>query len=135
MIPVTARLCILNLVGTAALAAAWVSGQLDLVVGGDTTRISWIMLALLAAGIAAAFLGKWGTVKWVAEKLPALGLMATVVGIIVIARQAGAQTDVDAIRNATVRGVGLALGPNAVGIAGYIWLSTLSFLCNRGEDY
>lgn len=127
------KLVVINIVAVTALAATYVAGKLDVIL--DSSYVSGLIALLLLVGIVEAFRGKWARVKWIAEKLPAIGLAATVYGILLLSHGAGVSANgVDALRLAIITGVSAALGPNISGIIGYIWLSTLSFFAT-GEDY
>lgn len=118
----TARLIVLNVVGAVCAYAAWLYGNVVGTILADQTRISFVIVLGLLLGIFAAFIGRWNTVKWIAEGLPAIGFAATILSACLVL----GHTNPDAIGEA-LRQWGGALAPIFVGIVSYLWLRLLAY--------
>ena len=124
-----ARLILLNLVGIALLAAAWWAGGLALLGEADHVFALPIIGGLVVIALGYAWAEDWGTVEWMADKLPIVGLIGTVLGVLLAIR--GVSVVDDATRLRIFTGVGEALVANLLGIAGYGWLSLTKRVCER----
>jgi len=130
-----ARLAILNIVGAASVLALWVNGILLPLFQQDETRISWALLLVTLIGIVCAFLGRWADVRWIANSLALLGMIATIYGFILLGQavKGSGSASADAVRQMIILGIPNGLTGTLVGFMGYMWLRLLAYLCH-GED-
>jgi hypothetical protein len=124
-----ARLLLVSLVGLALLAAAAWAGGLGLLAEADHVYALPTIGGLVVIGTAFGWAEDWDTTEWLADKLPIIGLIGTVLGVLLAIR--GVATIDDATRLRIFTGVGEALVANLLGIAGYGWLSLLRRVCDR----
>lgn len=124
-----ARLLLVSLVGIALIAAAGWAGGLALLTQADHVYALPIIGGLVLIGMGFGWAEDWDTTEWLADKLPVIGLIGTVLGVLLAIR--GVSTIDDATRLRIFTGVGEALVANLLGIAGYGWLSLLRRVCDR----
>ncbi|MGH7056430.1 MAG: hypothetical protein ACREFZ_00920 [Acetobacteraceae bacterium] len=121
------RFIILNAMAAAICFAAWRAGLFDGF--ASIGRLEVTMLVALggyfAVGLAAAWCGRWSTVRYIANALPAWGLGMTGLGLLIAASQLHSLTP-DAL-STVFRALVDAICPNVVGVLGYAWLSALAW--------
>lgn len=127
-----ARFLLTNTVGLALIAAAWWAGVAPLLVQSDRVHALPIIGFLFGWALWLGWRDRWSGVAFMADKLPVIGLIGTVLGVLMAVQsvQAG---DLDAARVKVFTEVGESLVSNLLGIAGYAWLSLLCRVCGR-ED-
>lgn len=122
------RIALVCLITAALLAAAAWAGAGDLLLTADRVYAMPIIGGLVLIGIGFGWANDWDTTEWLADKLPVIGLIGTVLGVLLAIR--GVSTIDDATRLRIFTGVGEALVANLLGIAGYGWLSLLRRVCD-----
>ena len=129
----TTRLIILNTVFAAAVAAAWQLGYIGFLFGGDQSRVSFAIAAIVVLSAAAAFRTGRHLLRaaWLCE---VLGFVGTLVGITMGLSGADlSSTDgLIAAGNALYVGMGTAFCSTLVGVAGMLWLWAAAQV--RGEE-
>jgi hypothetical protein len=133
-----ARFVVVNLVGAALLAAAWVEGILFKPYQADSSGMCYLITALFGIGLVAVARKDWQTVRWLGNALVYLGMVGTVLGLIITVSDLtvdGAQNfeSFKAIISAIYIGSGTALYTNLVACVGYLWLGTNAHLLARQE--
>lgn len=121
---VMTRLIVLTVSGAALLLAGIAQGAVIDLFATDLTGMTGGIGAAFLCGIVAAFLGRWGAVEWIAEHLPTLGLLGTVLGFAIAL--GGLTGDDLSIRNL---GIHTALNTTIAGVIGSLWLSLTMRLC------
>jgi hypothetical protein len=133
-----ARFAVLNLVGAALIAAAWLEGLLFKPYEADTSRMCYLITALFAWGLVCCLRRDWQSVRWVGNALVYLGMVGTVLGLIItvgdISGDKGQSFEsFKEIVNSIYIGSGTALYTNLVACIGYLWLGTNAHLLARQE--
>lgn len=136
--PFYARFAVVNLVGVALLAAAWVEGFLLKPFIADTSGICYLLVVVFAAGMVAVWLKDWQTVRWAGNALVYLGMVGTILGLILTVAdistdQTQGAAGIKAIVTAIYVGAGTALYSNLLACIGYLWLGTNAHLLARQE--
>jgi hypothetical protein len=122
------RVLLINLVGLCLLAAAWAAGGAGLVLNADRLHAAPAIAALTLLGVTLCWRGKWEAAEWLADKLPVIGLIGTVLGVL-LAIQDAQSMDLDAAKLQLFSEIGRSLVANLLGIAGYAWLSLVIKVC------
>lgn len=119
----TTRLIILNTVGAAAVAAAWKLGYIGFLFGGDQSRVSFAIAAIVVLSAAVAFRTGKHLLRaaWLCE---VLGFVGTLVGITMGLSGADLTTldGLIAAGNSLYVGMGTAFCSTLVGVSGMLWL-------------
>ena len=124
-----ARLLTINLIGIALLAAAWFSGALGMLLSIDRVHASAVVGTVVLIGLGYAWAGKWGTVFWIKESLPFLGLLGTTFGAILVVPEFKTMgADETAHWHVAGELIG-ALVSNLIAVAGYGWLRLVRRVC------
>lgn len=133
MTTTTTRLIILNTVGAAAAAAAWQLGYIGFLFGGDQSRVSFAIAAIVLLSAIAAFRTGKHLLRaaWLCE---VLGFVGTLVGITMGLSGADLTTmeGLIAAGNSLYVGMGTAFCSTLVGVAGMLWLWAAAQV--RGEE-
>jgi len=133
-----ARFVVLNLIGAALVAAAWVDGLAAKPYRADVSGMCVLITALFLWGLWRAFRRDWQAVRWIGNTLVYLGMVGTVLGLIVTV----SELTVDGVQNfdnfttiisAIFVGSGTALYTNLLACIGYLWLGTNAHLLCREE--
>jgi hypothetical protein len=123
------RLGIYLIITAVLLAAgAWVGGG-DLLLGADRVHAVPVIGGVLFVAVGFGWAGRWESVEWIGEKLPVLGLMGTVLGVLLAIQDVTTVDDATRLRIFT--GVGQSLVANLLGVAGYAWLALARRVCDR----
>lgn len=125
---VKTRLAVLHIVAAGLLVAAWLSGALGIVTGADRIHAAPVVLVVLAYGLWLGWRDDWDGAAWVGDKLPVIGLLGTVLGILLAIRDAQGM-DLDTGRLQLFSEIGNSLVANLVGMAGYAWLALVRRVC------
>jgi hypothetical protein len=132
------RFTVLNLVGLALVAAAWVEGLAAKPYRADVSGMCILITALFLWGLWRTFRRDWLAVRWIGNTLVYLGMVGTVLGLIVTV----SELTVDGVQNfdnfttiisAIFIGSGTALYTNLLACIGYLWLGTNAHLLS-GEE-
>lgn len=123
------RYIILNTILVGLLIAGYMFGFLNMFLSPHIMYISIGMMALIGLGTVLAGFKKWEAADWLADKLPVLGFLGTVLGII----QAGnGVTTLDAQTLMVVFfHILSSLISNFLGMFGYLWLSLIEKVCKE----
>lgn len=116
-----ARLAALHVIAAGLLAGAWLAGWLQILLHADRWHALPVLGFVLLVGLWLAGRRRWADVEWVADLLPILGLIGTVVGFILTAATGDLATA--AGKTALAVDVLYALVSNLGGIVGYAWLT------------
>jgi hypothetical protein len=132
------RFTVLNLIGLALVAAAWVEGLAAKPYRADVSGMCILITALFLWGLWRTFRRDWLAVRWIGNTLVYLGMVGTVLGLIVTV----SELTVDGVQNfdnfttiisAIFIGSGTALYTNLLACIGYLWLGTNAHLLS-GEE-
>jgi hypothetical protein len=132
------RFAVLNLIGAALVAAAWVEGLAAKPYRADVSGMCILITALFLWGLWRTFQRDWQSVRWIGNTLVYLGMVGTVLGLIVTV----SELTVDGVQNfdnfttiisAIFIGSGTALYTNLLACIGYLWLGTNAHLLCREE--
>ncbi len=133
-----ARFAVLNLIGAALVAAAWVEGLAAKPYRADVSGMCVLITVLFVWGLWCVFRRDWPAVRWIGNTLVYLGMVGTVLGLIVTV----SELTVDGVQNfdnfttivsAIFIGSGTALYTNLLACIGYLWLGTNAHLLSREE--
>ena len=133
-----ARFAVLNLIGAALIAAAWVEGLLFKPYAADSSGMCYLITVLFGWGLACCLRRDWQSVRWVGNALVYLGMVGTVLGLIMTVSdlsvdKAQSFESFKAIVTAIYVGAGTALYTNLLACIGYLWLGTNAHLLARQE--
>lgn len=123
-----ARLAALHVVAGGMLVAAWLSGGLDLVLAADRVHAAPLVAVVLLYGLWLGWRGDWDGAAWIGDKLPVIGLLGTVLGILLAIHDAQGM-DLETGRLALFSEIGNSLVANFIGMAGYAWLALVRRVC------
>lgn len=129
----TARLIILNTCWLALVVWASVMGYTSFVFTHDISGISYVIAALLAVTVAAAFAGRNNLLPHAKVWFVMLGLIGNLIGfILAIKGMAGGSLDsadgLMTLATALLDGMSVAFCSTLVGAIAALWTSTLSWL-------
>ena len=110
------------------MAAAWGAGGADLVLNADRLHAAPAIGGLTLLGVMFCWQGKWEAAEWLSDKLPVVGLIGTVLGVL-LAIQDAQSMDLDAAKLKLFSEIGRSLVANLLGIAGYAWISLMIKVC------
>lgn len=131
--PVAAKLIILNTCWLAFVAWAAIMGYVAFVFTHDVSGISYVIAALLALTVGAAFTGRTNILPHAKVWFVMLGLIGNLVGFI-LAIQGMASGSLDSaeglmtLANALLDGMSVAFCSTLVGAVAALWTSTNSWL-------
>ncbi len=133
-----ARFTVINLVGAALVAAAWVEGLALKPYQADSSGMCFLITALFLWGLWRTFWRDWQAVRWIGNTLVYLGMVGTVLGLVVTVSalsvdQVQSFESFKAIIEAIFVGSGTALYTNLLACIGYLWLGTNAQLLARQE--
>ena len=133
-----ARFAVLNLIGAALIAAAWVEGLLFKPYAADSSGMCYLITVLFAWGLACCLRRDWQSVRWVGNALVYLGMVGTVLGLIITVSDLSADKaeSFESFRQIVTSiyiGSGTALYTNLLACIGYLWLGTNAHLLARQE--
>ena len=133
-----ARFAVLNLVGAALIAAAWVEGLLLKPFEADSTGMCYLISALFGWGLFCCLRRDWQSVRWAGNALVYLGMVGTVLGLIMTVSDLSADKaqnfeSFKTVVTAIYVGSGTALYTNLLACIGYLWLGTNAHLLARQE--
>ena len=128
----------INLVGAALVAAAWVEGLALKPYQADSSGMCFLITALFLWGLWRTFWRDWQAVRWIGNTLVYLGMVGTVLGLVVTVSalsvdQVQSFESFKAIIEAIFVGSGTALYTNLLACIGYLWLGTNAQLLARQE--
>jgi peptidoglycan/LPS O-acetylase OafA/YrhL len=113
-----ARFAMLNGALFCCLAAACVAGWVWPLIASDRTYMTAGICLLMLVGLALVPIRRWTWVGWIADLLPTLGLLGTVIGLAIAI--SGSEGNEYSLRSL---GVATALNTTIAGIIGRVWLS------------
>lgn len=121
------KLAILNIAGAFGLAVLAFEDLLLVPFRADMTGLTYVIAAGFAGGVCAAFLGRWGAVKWLSGRLPYLGLIGTVLGFSIALLGVDVEDfqDIDKMAEnvgVLLSGMGVALYTTLLGAIAAFWL-------------
>jgi hypothetical protein len=133
-----ARFTVINLVGAALVAAAWVEGLAFKPYQADSSGMCFLITALFLWGLWRTFRSDWQAVRWIGNTLVYLGMVGTVLGLVVTVSglsvdQVQSFESFKSIIDAIFVGSGTALYTNLLACIGYLWLGTNAQLLARQE--
>jgi hypothetical protein len=133
-----ARFAVLNLIGAALVAAAWVEGLAAKPYHADVSGMCVLITALFLWGLWRTFRRDWLAVRWIGNTLVYLGMVGTVLGLIVTVSELTVEgvenfDNFTTIISAIFIGSGTALYTNLLACIGYLWLGTNAHLLCREE--
>lgn len=117
-----AKFITLHLLLAGLLFGAWMENGLSLLLASDRFCAVPIIGLLVLAGLGLVLSGKRDSASWLADKIPAVGLILTVVGILYAIKGGPSPT--------LVVDAGHALVGNLLGIAGYVWVEFVGRVCH-----
>jgi MotA/TolQ/ExbB proton channel family len=123
---VRARIALLSIIGLACLAALWWAGWASILLQADRLYAAPVIGLCVALGLVFGWLGRWDQTAWIGDKLPVLGLVGTVAGVLLAFHD---HPDLTADSGAAATEIGRALIANLLGIAGFGWLSLVEHVC------
>jgi hypothetical protein len=138
VVPFTARLLVINMIGLALVAAVWAEGLITRPFQADHSGICYLITALFFVGLIATARKDWQTVRWIGNTLVYLGMIGTVLGLIITVSDLTVDKvqsfdSFKAIVTAIYIGSGTALYTNLLACIGYLWLGTNAHLLARQE--
>lgn len=122
------RIALLTIIGLACLAALWWVGWADILLQADRLHATPVMGLCVLAGLVFGWFGRWDQTAWIADKLPVLGLIGTVAGVLLAFH---AHPDLTAEGGAAATDIGRALVANLLGITGFGWLTLVQHVCKN----
>lgn len=130
---VPARLIILNVCWIALVVWASFMGYVTFVFTHDISGISYVIAAVLAAALGAAFVGYREHLERVEVWLVTLGLIGNVIGFILALQDIdtsslGSAEGVQRVAASLLAGMGVAFCSTLVGAIGALWLSTVGWV-------
>ena len=125
-----ARFAVLHILAAGLLVAAWLNGALGLVLAADRVHAAPVVGIVLLYGLWLGWRGDWDGAAWIGDKLPVVGLLGTVLGILLAIHDAQGM-DLDAGRLQLFSEIGNSLVANFVGMAGYAWLALVRRVCGQ----
>ena len=133
-----ARFAVLNLIGLALVAAAWVAGLLAKPYQADSSGMCWLITALFVWGLVCCLRQDWQSVRWAGNALVYLGMVGTVLGLIITVSELSADNgqsfeDFKQVVTSIYVGSATALYTNLLACIGYLWLGTNAHLLARQE--
>ncbi len=133
-----ARFAVLNLIGLALIAAAWVAGLLAKPYQADSSGMCWLITALFGWGLVCCLRRDWQSVRWAGNALVYLGMVGTVLGLIITVSELSADNgqsfeDFKQVVTSIYVGSATALYTNLLACIGYLWLGTNAHLLARQE--
>lgn len=137
---ITARLIILNTCWAALVVWAAVQGYVGFVFTHDVSRISYVIVALFVAGLAAVFFGRINHLSRLEVWLVTLGLIGNVIGFIIALQDIdtgslGSAEGVQRVAASLLAGMGVAFCSTLVGAIGAFWVSTVAWIVGaKSED-
>jgi hypothetical protein len=134
----TARLIVLNTCWAALVVWAAVQGYVSFVFTHDVSNISYVISAVLAASLAAVFLGRTAHLYRTEVWLVTLGLIGNVVGFLIALQDIdtgslGSPDGVQKVAAGLLAGMGVAFCSTLVGAVGALWLSTVGWVVGAKE--
>jgi len=132
------RFTVINLVGAALVAAAWVEGLALKPYQADSSGMCFLITVLFLWGLWRTFRRDWQAVRWIGNTLVYLGMVGTVLGLVVTVSalsvdQVQSFESFKSIIEAIFVGSGTALYTNLLACIGYLWLGTNAQLLARQE--
>lgn len=133
-----ARLIILNVCWIALVVWAAAQGYVSFVFTHDVSNISYVIAAVLAVALVAAFAGYREHLARVEVWLVTLGLIGNVVGFILALQEIdtgslGSAEGVQRVAASLLAGMGVAFCSTLVGAVGALWLSTVGWVVGAKE--
>lgn len=120
------RFALLQIVAASGVAALWIAGYAGLPFQGDSAPACYVILGMLAVGLAAVAYRRYSDAEWIAIHVVRVGLLGTVVGLIVAFSAAGSgSADPAAIKPmiaSVVSGMYVSLYATLLGISSNLWL-------------
>ena len=134
----TPRLIILNTCWAALVVWASVQGYAQFVFEHDISRLSYVITAVFAAALVAAFAGRTAHLHRTEVWLVTLGLIGNVVGFLIalqdIDTSSLASADgVQQVASNLLAGMGVAFCSTLVGAIAALWMSTVSWVMGVKE--
>lgn len=126
-----AKLAALQVTGCGLLLALWLSGYGAVFLHADRLHAAWVIGGAILIALCYGWRGDWKRVDWIADKLPVLGLIGTVAGIVLAIANVSQGGDLDAERVRMFSEIGNSLVANLLGIAGFAWLSLTELVCGE----
>lgn len=120
------RIALLSIIGLACLAALWWAGWASILLQADRLYAAPVIGLCVVIALVFGWMGKWDVTEWLADKLPVLGLIGTVAGILLAAND-HPDTSGGAFSTEVIH----ALVANLLGFAGFAWLSLVQRVCAR----
>ncbi len=128
------RFLLVNLIGVALIVAAWWVGIVPLLIQSDRIHFIPIIGGLTCWGLWLGWAGRGGGGAGLRDKLPVLGLIGTVLGVLLAVKSVQG-ADMDAARLQVFTEVGQSLVANLLGILAYAWLSLLHRVCGPRDEH
>lgn len=133
-----AKLIILNTCWAALVVWATVMGYTQFVFTHDVSRISYVIVALFAAGLAGVFFGRINHLARLEVWLVTLGLIGNVVGFIIALQHIdtgslGSAEGVQRVAASLLAGMGVAFCSTLVGAVAAFWVSTVAWVVGANE--
>lgn len=125
-----ARFVVLHILLVGLMSAAWLGGSLSLIMTADRVHALVVIGAVMAYGLWLAWCDDWDGAAWIGDKLPVIGLLGTVLGILLAIRDAQGM-NLDTGRLQLFSEIGNSLVANLLGMAGYAWLALTRRVCAR----
>lgn len=121
------KFLVLLVLGIALLGALGWAGWGSILLQADKVYATPAIAVALIVGLIYGWLGNWRKASWIANKLPVMGLIGTVAGMLLVFHANPHLTADSAVE------IGQSLVANFVAIAGYAWLSLVVVVCG-GEN-
>ena len=113
------------------LVSGYLTGWIQAVVASDHIYATPLIGGLTGLGSLLAGFNRWELTEWLADKLPSVGLVATVMGLLISVQSAVAMGGLVENREQLAVDMIGSLVANMAGISGYLWLSLLKRVCHE----
>ena len=114
------KLALMHVGGMFGLGVFYLQGLLFLPFTSDRTHLSVVIGIVFIGGVIEAFRSNWGRVEKAIHILPALGLLGTILGFLIMLKGGVSADDLS--------GVYTALYTTLIGMIGMIWLTLCSWV-------
>jgi hypothetical protein len=124
------RFIVLNTLGLSLLIAAYLMGGLDIVLTADHVYATPVLSILSIIGLGLVVARRHDDAQWIADKLPVLALIGTVLGIL-LAIHGIQDLEAENARMKIFTDVSHSLVANMLGMIGYFWLELVIRVCKH----
>jgi len=119
------RIVLLHIVAAALVAAGWWAGALTIILQADRVYAGPVIGAVALVALVYGWYERWDVEEWIADKLPYLGMIGTVTGVLLAFHE---HPDLNA---ATAVDIGKSLVSNLYAFTGCGWLLLIRQVCEK----